>query len=169
MPKRSDGAPGGLSRRGFLQAIVAAAGSLAALAVAVPVVGFVVGPVLRRRSEDWRRVGPVDGFAKGTTVKVALEDAGARSWAGPTGRTAAWLRRKPDGAFTAFALDCTHLGCPVRWDAGAELFLCPCHGGVYYADGRVAGGPPPRPLPRYPVRVRDGQVEILTQPLPITT
>ena len=36
----------------------------------------------------------------------------------------------------------------------AELFLCPCHGGVYYADGTVAGGPPPQPLFRYGVRDR---------------
>jgi menaquinol-cytochrome c reductase iron-sulfur subunit len=39
--------------------------------------------------------------------------------------------------------------------------MCPCHGGVYYKDGSVAAGPPPRPLERYPVRVQDGQVEIL--------
>ena len=54
----------------------------------------------------------------------------------------------------------------VNWRAGAELFLCPCHGGVYYADGSVAGGPPPRPLVRYSVRIGDSQrVQVLTRPL----
>lgn len=157
-----------MDRRGFLSAVIAAAGALAALLLAAPVVGFVLGPIVRREPKDWRAVGAVDDFDKGATVKVALEDAGAASWAGRTGRTAAWLRRSPDGTFTAFALDCTHLGCPVRWNARAELFMCPCHGGVYYADGRVAGGPPPRPLTRYPVRVHNGQVEIKTEPIPIT-
>jgi menaquinol-cytochrome c reductase iron-sulfur subunit len=46
--------------------------------------------------------------------------------------------------------------------------MCPCHGGVYYQDGTVAAGPPPLPLPRYQVRVRNGQVEIQTNPTPIT-
>ena len=46
--------------------------------------------------------------------------------------------------------------------------MCPCHGGVFYKDGRVASGPPPQPLATYPVRVRDGRVEILTSPLPIS-
>jgi menaquinol-cytochrome c reductase iron-sulfur subunit len=54
----------------------------------------------------------------------------------------------------------------VNWRAGAELFLCPCHGGVYYSDGSVAGGPPPRPLVRYAVRIGDnGRVQVLTRPL----
>jgi menaquinol-cytochrome c reductase iron-sulfur subunit len=61
------------------------------------------------------------------------------------------------------------LGCPVRWLPDADLFMCPCHGGVYYKDGKVAAGPPPRPLVKYPVRLRNGQVEIRTSPLPIST
>jgi menaquinol-cytochrome c reductase iron-sulfur subunit len=85
-----------------------------------------------------------------------------------TARTAAWLRRDDETGFTAFAVNCTHLGCPVRWIQGAELFLCPCHGGVFTRNGTVAAGPPPRPLTRYPVRIRNGQVEIQTTPTPIT-
>src|SRR5439155_227339 len=39
-----------------------------------------------------------------------------------------------------------HLGCPVEWRQGPDLFFCPCHGGVSYEDGRVAAGPPRQPL-----------------------
>ena len=53
-----------------------------------------------------------------------------------------------------------HLGCPVRFVAAAERFICPCHGGVYDFTGKVAGGPPVRPLDRFYTRVRDGQVEV---------
>jgi menaquinol-cytochrome c reductase iron-sulfur subunit len=159
---------GVMNRRRFLSALAATAGALAAVLLAMPVLGFVIGPVLRRRNLDWRAVGPVEKFIRGTTVKVVFKGANEQPWAGDTGRKAAWLRCSGDGTFTAFALECTHLGCPVRWNARAELFMCPCHGGVYYADGRVAGGPPPRPLSRYPVRVRGGHVEIRTEPLPIT-
>jgi menaquinol-cytochrome c reductase iron-sulfur subunit len=116
----------------------------------------------------WRSVGSISAFQKGQTVEVRYEDASPLAWAGVTGQTAAWLRYEPNGTFTAFAVNCTHLGCPVRWLQSASLFMCPCHGGVYYEDGTVAAGPPPRPLIRYPVRVRNGQVEILTSPTPIT-
>ena len=53
-----------------------------------------------------------------------------------------------------------HLGCPVRFVAASERFICPCHGGVYDFTGRVSGGPPVRPLDRFYTRVENGQVEI---------
>jgi menaquinol-cytochrome c reductase iron-sulfur subunit len=114
-------------------------------------------------------VGLVGSFTIGETVNVVFEDASPLPWAGVTARTAAWLRRDGERQFTAFTVHCTHLGCPVRWVADAQLFLCPCHGGVYYSDGTVSAGPPPRTLPQYPVRVNTttGQVEIQTSPIPI--
>jgi len=117
----------------------------------------------------WRRVGNVESFEIGSTVEVTFEDASPLPWSGQTAQTAAWLRRESQEVFTAFSVNCTHLGCPVRWLPDANLFLCPCHGGAYYQDGRVAAGPPPRSLVRYEVRVRQGQVEVLTSPVPIST
>ena len=112
-------------------------------------------------------MGNADTFNIGETVAVRFEDSAALEWAGVTARTAAWLRREDEDTFIAFSINCTHLGCPVRWLPKADLFMCPCHGGVYYKDGRVAAGPPPRPLVRYPVRVTAGRVEIQTSPIPI--
>ena len=60
--------------------------------------------------------------------------------------------------FQVFAINCTHLGCPVRWFAPSRLFMCPCHGGVYYEDGSHASGPPPRGLYEYDYEIRDGQL-----------
>jgi menaquinol-cytochrome c reductase iron-sulfur subunit len=100
-------------------------------------------------------------------VAVTFPDASPLPWAGITGKTAAWLRRVSETRFQAFSIHCAHLGCPVRWLPDAHLFMCPCHGGVYYQDGTVAAGPPPHALPEYPVRVQDGNVEILTVPIPI--
>ncbi|HTD45677.1 MAG TPA: Rieske (2Fe-2S) protein [bacterium] len=146
-----------------------ALGALGAAIVAIPVVGFLLAPFLEKQSQVWRPVGTVDSFRPGMTVKVDFPDSSPLPWAGVVARTAAWLRREPDGTFVAFTVNCTHLGCPVRWLPDAELFMCPCHGGVYYKNGAVAAGPPPKPLPQYPVRVRGGQVEIQTSPIPITT
>jgi Rieske Fe-S protein len=53
---------------------------------------------------------------------------------------------------------CTHLGCRVRWIADQESFFCPCHNGVFDAQGSVVSGPPPRPLDRYEVKVEGDQL-----------
>jgi menaquinol-cytochrome c reductase iron-sulfur subunit len=154
-------------RRRFLTRLSIGLSGAVGAVLGLPVVGFLLAPLTRTVPRVWRPVGRVGDFAIGETVSVRFEDSSALPWSGVTARTAAWLRRDDATRFTAFSVNCTHLGCPVRWMAEAQLFLCPCHGGVYYADGTVSAGPPPRPLPTYPVRVREGQVEIQTSPIPI--
>ncbi len=158
-----------INRRNFFMYVTAAAGSAIALLVGVPVIGFVLAPLVRRPQADWRSVGSLDSFKIGETVKVEFTDPSPLPWSGITAKTAAWLRRTSETEFVAFSMNCRHLGCPVRWVAGAKLFMCPCHGGVYYEDGSVAAGPPPEALARYAVRVNNGQVEIETSAIPLTT
>jgi menaquinol-cytochrome c reductase iron-sulfur subunit len=155
-------------RRRFLAGLGVAAGSLAALAAGLPVIGHILEPAFRGMRRQWVPVGPVDRFAVGETVLVSFENPSATPSAGVTGRTGAWVRRVGEADFTAFVLNCSHLGCPVSWAAAPKLFICPCHDSVYYADGAVAAGPARRPLERFQVRVRGGRVELLTRPIPIT-
>jgi Rieske Fe-S protein len=69
------------------------------------------------------------------------------------------LVRLGENEFAAYSQVCTHLMCPVHYRSEQRQFYCPCHEGYFSAeDGRVLAGPPPRPLPRYPVEVRDGQI-----------
>lgn len=164
---QSEEPPAVVNRRRFLSRLSIAAGSVAAAIVAIPSVAFLLG--LRKPPQVWRTVGKVGNFKVGDTVEVSFQDTSPLSWAGVTAQTAAWLRRDSEQKFIAFSIVCTHLGCPVRWIESAGLFMCPCHGGVYYANGDVASGPPPKPLPRYPVRIENGEVQILTSPVPITT
>lgn len=155
-------------RRRFLSRLSLGFAGIGAALVGAPVVGFLVAPLFRSVANRWRPVGKVSSFQAGQTVEVTYEDASPLAWAGVTSKTGAWLRHEGGDQFTAFAINCSHLGCPVRWLPEADLFMCPCHGGVYYKNGNVAAGPPPRPLTKYPVRVREGLVEILTRPTPIT-
>lgn len=164
-PPTSD--PHTIERRRFFNRLSLGLSAIIAAIMGVPFLSFLFAPLASKGPRVWRPVGKVDGFKVGETVSVTFEDASPVPWSGVTARTAAYVRRESDDKFTAFAVNCTHLGCPVQWFGDADLFLCPCHGGVYYADGTVAAGPPPKPLPQYPIRVRNGQVEIQTTPTPI--
>jgi len=164
---KQTGIPDTFSRRRFLTGLSVALGAVGAAFVGIPIIGFLFSPLLQEIPQDWRPVGAVKDFEIGKTVAISFLDASPLPWSGVTAKTAAWLRRDSEQAFTAFAINCTHLGCPVRWLGDANLFMCPCHGGVYYQDGSVAAGPPPKPLAQYQVRVRNDQVEIRTGAVPI--
>jgi menaquinol-cytochrome c reductase iron-sulfur subunit len=161
--------PEDVTRRGFFEKLSVALGGVCATMLGAPVVGFVIAPLFRKIKDKWISVGKTGDFAIGRTVNVPFPDPSPLPWAGITAKGAAWLRRESDGQFSAFSVHCTHMGCPVRWLPDAELFMCPCHGGVYYKDGAVAAGPPPKPLVRYEVRVAKGRVEIKAAAIPITT
>lgn len=156
-----------LSRRKLLNYGIFGMSALAGTVVGIPIVSYLLSPLLKPAKHQWRDVGAVNDFKIGDTVEVTLEEPSPLPWAGATAKTSAWLRRTSDQQFTAFAVNCTHLGCPVNWLQDAGIFLCPCHGGIYNANGDVAGGPPPRALWQHQTRVVDGRVEVLTRGLQV--
>jgi Rieske Fe-S protein len=76
------------------------------------------------------------------------------------------VRRIDDQTFQVFAINCAHLGCPVRWFQQSGLFMCPCHGGAYYADGSRASGPPERGLFEYRYQLDRGTLLIKAGDMP---
>ena len=64
----------------------------------------------------------------------------------------------------ARSLWCTHLGCEVKWSGDQMKYLCPCHQGVYNAQGYPIGGPPPRRLRELHVTIADGVATITEEP-----
>ncbi|MCX7913542.1 MAG: Rieske 2Fe-2S domain-containing protein [Thermodesulfovibrionales bacterium] len=68
-----------------------------------------------------------------------------------------FIKRDEEG-LTAFSPFCTHLGCLIRWNNIHKEFICACHGGRFDKEGNVIAGPPPRPLERMPIEIKDGKV-----------
>lgn len=83
-----------LSRRRFFERLSITLSGVLTVLLAVPAVGFIIGPLFRHSPRIWRPVGRADSFRIGETVAVRFEDSAALEWAGVTARTAAWLRRE---------------------------------------------------------------------------
>ena len=64
------------------------------------------------------------------------------------------------GDLRAFSAVCTHLGCIVQWKKDENIFLCPCHAGKFDPNGNVISGPPPKPLPRYALKVEENKIQL---------
>jgi menaquinol-cytochrome c reductase iron-sulfur subunit len=158
-----------ISRRGFFMKLGILFNGLAAALVAVPVVGFLFSSVTRGRANaylSWVPLGQVTDFPEGETRLATFRSPYVTPTDGQTADTACWVRRIAGEQFQVFAVNCAHLGCPVRWFPQSGLFMCPCHGGAYYRDGSRASGPPERGLFEYSYKVEKGLITIQAGELP---
>jgi len=161
-------ASAGHSRRVFLFKLSLLLNGAVGMILAVPIVGYLLGPALNKRTRDdsWINLGSVSGFAEGETRLVNFRNPVTTPWDGQTGDIPCWVRRIAGNNFQVFAINCAHLGCPVRWFAQSKLFLCPCHGGAYYEDGSRASGPPERGLFEYAHKISSGSLMICAGKMP---
>jgi Rieske Fe-S protein len=131
--------------------------------LAVPIVRYILSPVTKVRKpgyDSWVSLGPIDRFPPGETRLATYRHPDAQALDGETADIACWVRHTEGEHFQVFAINCAHLGCPVRWFPQSSLFMCPCHGGAYYADGSRASGPPERGLFEYRFRILDEKLQI---------
>jgi Rieske Fe-S protein len=143
------------SRRVFLFKLSLALNAVVGGVLAAPLLGYLLGPIRRKNEREgaWVSLGSADKFAVGEITLTDFQSPVTSLGDGETGKVACWVRREEDRQFQVFAVNCAHLGCPVRWFSQSKLFLCPCHGGAYYQDGSRAAGPPERGLFEYRVKL----------------
>ncbi len=165
-PVHSD--PAAHSRRVFLFKLSLALNAAVGAVLAVPLVSYLLGPALKKSSSigAWIPLGPLTDFPIGETRLASFRSPVASFNDGDTANTACWVRRIADQEFQVFAINCAHLGCPVRWFAQSKLFLCPCHGGAYYEDGSRASGPPERGLFEYRYQIANNALLIHAGDMP---
>lgn len=156
------------SRRAFLFKLSLLANGAVGAVLAVPIVGYLLGPAFKKKSsgESWVGLGPISAFPEGETRLATFRNPVTTAWDGQTGDVPCWVRRVSGTTFQVFAINCAHLGCPVRWFSESKLFLCPCHGGAYYEDGSRASGPPERGLFEYEHRIVGDALEISAGKMP---
>ncbi len=158
----------GHSRRVFLFKVSLLLNGAVGAVLAVPILGYLLGPALKKSSNEksWINLGPVGNFPEGETRLVNFRNPVTTPWDGQTGDIPCWVRHISGNSFQVFAINCAHLGCPVRWFAQSKLFLCPCHGGAYYEDGSRASGPPERGLFVYEYKIVAGALMISAGKMP---
>jgi Rieske Fe-S protein len=165
-------------RSKFLEASLIGLSAALGGVLTLPVLGFMVLPSFMDIEESDVDLGPIDNFPEGQYViatYLAVPEQGE-----VTRRTAFVRNNGPadngDPSFTILYSRCVHLGCPVqpngpidedaKKDVGgvelrpvlAQSFGCPCHGGLYDAEGNRTAGPPVRSLDRYSFSIKNGRL-----------
>jgi quinol---cytochrome c reductase iron-sulfur subunit, bacillus type len=155
-------------RRDFLKTIGIGGIGLGLSAVAgAPAVAYVAYPIFHvtvEGSGGFVKVGKAESFKAGQPVKVDLfadkRDAWNRIIKVKVG--SAWVMREGD-KLRAYSSVCPHLGCAVDFDPDVTKFKCPCHHSVFTLEGKVEGGPAPRPMDELELEEKEGAVLVRYQ------
>jgi len=143
------GTRGRTTRRRFLDWLLGTTVGGLVVSVIYPVVRFVVPPP--------------DQEAATTAVTLDLDPRDVPPNSGRIfrfGREPGILIRTPSGDLRAFSAVCTHLSCTVQYREDLGHIWCACHNGHYDLNGVNIAGPPPRPLPRYDLRVLGSTINV---------
>ncbi len=119
---------------------------------------FALKPAAAAARRRWVRAGSTAELTPNVPVPRVLSVSRSDGWYRERARQTVFLVWDGSDQVHALSATCTHLGCQVHWEADTRKFHCPCHGGVYDAEGRVLSGPPPRPLDRVEARL-DGATD----------
>ncbi|MBA5867207.1 MAG: Rieske 2Fe-2S domain-containing protein [Nitrospira sp. CR1.3] len=149
------------TRRRFFQWVTRAAAGLIGLSLAIPLVGYVISPALKRRTQSWVDVASLDELPVGKPKQVDYVATVQDGYLETKTQKAVWAVKQTDGQVTVFSPICTHLGCGYHWDEGEQKFKCPCHGSAFDLSGRVVAGPAPRPLDALPSKMEKGRLLVM--------
>jgi len=129
-------------------------------ALAIPSAIYLLFPPKARKASEWVEAGDIASLPEGTPTEVSFRRRREDGWKVTTEKATAWVLKRPGNQLIAYSPQCTHLGCAYHWDDASRTFICPCHTSAFSIDGKVIGGPAPRPLDRYLTRIENGKLEI---------
>jgi Rieske Fe-S protein len=156
-----------MKRRKFMEIGIYSMSAAIAAASGFTLFGFAIGPSFKAKRAKWVEVEIIGASMDGNSFeKVVLEYETKDGWANKKTRTLVYVKQSKKGNVIAISAGCTHLGCIVTWDENQKVFKCPCHDGLYDAEGAVLSGPPPAPLFRHPAKIEDGRIYLLTNTVP---
>jgi menaquinol-cytochrome c reductase iron-sulfur subunit len=154
------------SRRSFMVYVATAVSSFIGVVVAVPIVTYLTAPLRTKQESAWVSLGKVSDFTGTDPKPVQFTQTRQDGWVEIHEARTCWVLPKGPDSFTVYNGRCTHLGCAYSWNSQGQYagtFHCPCHDGVYSADGTVMSGPPPRSLDTMETKVENGELFVLFQ------
>jgi len=153
-----------MSRRKFLSAGIGVIGGTIAIGLGGAAMVSIAAPTVTNRQEGkWVEAGNVAEMAAGKFNQINLTYDAKDGWMEGKFKMLAYVRIDGEN-ITAFSATCSHLGCNVNYDETTGGFKCPCHTGVYDANGKNVSGPPPKPLKKLDAKIENGKLMLNTLP-----
>ena len=144
-----------VSRRKFFKVIIGVFAFLNGLVLGIPYIRAIITKAPLKKLK-WSKVGDVTSLAKMQPTNMAFQMRSTDAYLHQEVTRSVWVIRHSESEYTVYSPICPHLGCHFKWDSGTDHFECPCHGSVFTVNGKVIGGPAPRPLDTLPHKIENG-------------
>jgi menaquinol-cytochrome c reductase iron-sulfur subunit len=148
------------SRRSFYGVVINGLMGLITAALAVPAAAYLFLKPSSNRKSQWIEAADLTQLKLDQPEEVVYRRTRVDGWRVLDEKTTAWVVKTGNDKVIAFTPQCTHLACAYHWEAAQKQFVCPCHASTFSVDGKVTGGPAPRPLDRYVTRLDGNKVLI---------
>jgi len=146
MDKTENNKTGKKDRRDFLK-IFLSGGLLGFAAITIyPIISFLKPPKQTEVEVTSVVVGKIDDIKPGESKIIRF------------GNKPVIIIHTEDDKFRALSATCTHLDCTVQYKKDEKIIWCACHNGKYDLYGKNVSGPPPRPLDKYNVTIKNDEL-----------
>ncbi len=152
-------------RRSFLGALMGLGTAGVGALLSVPLVRYAIYPLVATTTETkWSDIGSAIELGSGMPpMKRVITIEQRDGWRKLVSEKAVYIIKDKAGQLRVFSTVCPHLGCSISWNDGRQQFVCPCHGGIFAADGATISGPPPRAMDELPSKIENGTLRVRYQ------
>ncbi len=153
------------TRRSFVGWLLGIGAVTVGALLSVPLVRFALYPLFARTTETtWSDLGAVDEFnSLRAPLKRVVTIEQRDGWRKAVSEKPVYVTRDAQGQVRVLSSVCPHLGCSVSWNETKGQFICPCHAGVFHADGSRVSGPPPRSMDDLQIKIESGRLMVRYQ------
>ena len=139
------------NRRDFLGILLGGGFFAWIVSLFYPVIKYLNPPELEEATVTSVKIGAVEDMQKDSGKIIKF------------GSKPVIVVRKQSGDYVAFSAVCTHLDCIVQYRKDLTQIYCACHNGKYDLNGRNVSGPPPAPLKKYGVSIKNDDVIVFKE------
>ncbi len=143
-----------LSRRRFLEILTWSIAAVIGVVLSIPVIGYFLDPIFKMMTLVWSEVGSIGEIVENEPKRLSFVSRLQEGYFSTSVERSVWIV-KLAGELRVFSPICPHLGCEYSWSDVNREFECPCHASIFDINGRVLGGPAPRPLDTLNYKIED--------------
>lgn len=132
------------------------------LLLSAPLLRFAFYPLLATTTAtDWSDVGAPDEFSSIADPELRhVTVTHLDGWRREVSEKPVYVIQDGNGGLRVLSTVCPHLGCAIAWREEQRQFVCPCHVGIFAANGSLVSGPPPRGMDELESRIEAGRLEV---------